>query len=348
MASGGASIGYNSRRAVPAPSKGADPEVPQPMARLVLMGSPAFALPTFEALAEEHEIAAVFTQPDKPAGRGLRPTPSPVKRWAEARGYPIFQPRSLRRDPQAVAALQALRPDVIVVVAYGLILPREVLETPPYGCLNLHASLLPRYRGPAPIQAALLNGDAETGVTVIQMTEEVDAGPILAMEREPIYPDDTAETLRERLARRGARLMQETLPRWLAGEIVPQPQDPSQATYCPRITKADGEIDWRRPAVEIDRRIRAFTPWPGGFTFWKGRLLKIGRARPRLDLEAPPGRVIAIDAGAAVGTGHGVLELLEVQLEGKRMLPIRAFLNGHPDFLGATLGREPPAGAHAL
>ncbi len=310
------------------------------MARLVLMGSPAFALPTFEALAEEHEIAAVFTQPDKPAGRGLRPTPSPVKRWAEARGLPVFQPRSLRRDPEAVARLRELRPEVIVVVAYGLILPSEVLQLPPYGCLNLHASLLPRYRGPAPIQAAILNGDPETGVTVMLMTEEVDAGPILAMEREPIDPEDTAETLGERLAQRGARLMQETLRRWLAGEITPQPQDPSQATYCPRITKADGEIDWRRPAIEIERRIRAFTPWPGSYTFWKGRLLKIGRARVRPDLQAPPGRVIPVDHGAAVGTGEGALMLLEVQPEGKRMMPIEAFLNGHPDFLGATLGRE--------
>ncbi|WP_376790454.1 methionyl-tRNA formyltransferase [Thermoflexus sp.] len=310
------------------------------MARLVLMGSPAFALPTFQALAEEHEIAAVFTQPDKPAGRGLRPTPSPVKIWAEAQGLPVFQPRSLRRDPEAVARLRDLRPDGIIVVAYGLILPPEVLQLPPYGCLNLHASLLPRYRGPAPIQAAILNGDPETGVTVMLMNEEVDAGPILAMEREPIYPEDTAETLGERLAQRGARLMRETLRRWLAGEIIPQPQDPSQATYCPRITKADGEIDWRRPAVEIERRIRAFTPWPGTYTFWKGRLLKIGRARVHPDLQAPPGRVIPVDRGAAVGTGEGALMLLEVQLEGKRMMPIEAFLNGHPDFLGATLGRE--------
>jgi methionyl-tRNA formyltransferase len=310
------------------------------MARLVLMGSPTFALPTFEALAEEHEIVGVFTQPDKPAGRGLRPTPPPVKVWAQERGLPMFQPRSLRRDPEAVAQLRALRPEVIVVVAYGLILPPEVLALPPYGCLNLHASLLPRYRGPAPIQAALLHGDSETGVTVIWMTEEVDAGPILAMEREPIYPEDTAETLGERLARRGARLMRETLRRWLAGEITPQPQDPSQATYCPRITKADGEIDWRRPAVEIERRIRAFTPWPGAYTFWKGRLLKIGPARVRLDLHAPPGRVVPVNGGAGVGTGEGVLELRTVQLEGKRMMPIEAFLNGHPDFLGATLGRE--------
>ncbi|WP_376793413.1 methionyl-tRNA formyltransferase [Thermoflexus sp.] len=310
------------------------------MARLVLMGSPSFALPTFEALAEEHEIAAVFTQPDKPAGRGMRPTPSPVKRWAEAHGFPVLQPRSLRRDPEAVARLRELRPEVIVVVAYGLILPSEVLRLPPYGCLNLHASLLPRYRGPAPIQAAILNGDLETGVTVMLMTEEVDAGPILAMEREPIAPEDTAETLGGRLAQRGARLMRETLRRWLAGEITPQPQDPSQATYCPRITKADGEIDWRRPAAEIERRIRAFTPWPGSYTFWKGRLLKIGRARVRPDLQAPPGQVVAVDRGAAVGTGEGALMLLEVQLEGKRMMPIEAFLNGHPDFLGATLGQE--------
>ncbi len=309
------------------------------MARLVLMGSPAFALPTFEALAEEHEIAAVFTQPDQPAGRGLRPTPTPVKRWTVARGLPVFQPRSLRRDPKAIAQLRALKPDAIVVVAYGLILPPEVLRLPPYGCLNLHPSLLPRYRGPAPIQAALLNGDTETGVTVMLMTEEVDAGPILAMERESIGPEDTAETLGERLAQRGARLMRETLRRWLAGEITPQPQDDSQATYCPRITKADGEIDWRRPAVEIERRIRAFTPWPGCYTFWRGRRLKIGRARVRPDLQAPPGQVMPADGGAAVGTGEGALMLLEVQPEGKRMMPIEAFLNGHPDFLGSTLGR---------
>jgi methionyl-tRNA formyltransferase len=201
-----------------------------------------------------------------------------VKTWAAERGLPVVQPGSLRKEPGAVERLRALKPDVVVVAAYGLILPQAVLDAAPHGCLNVHASLLPKYRGAAPIPAAILNGDAETGVTIMRMDAGVDTGPILAQAREPIRPDDTALTLGARLADLGARLMVETLPRVLRGEIAPIAQDESQATLSPKIDKQSGRIDWSKPAVEIDRLIRAYTPWPGAFTQWSGMDLKIVRA----------------------------------------------------------------------
>jgi methionyl-tRNA formyltransferase len=227
------------------------------------MGSPAFAVPTLEALAREHELLAVFAQPDKPAGRGRRLSRVPVAVWADEHGVPVHQPHSLRKDASAIETLRALRPEVVVVVAYGLILPQPVLDVPPYGCLNVHASLLPKHRGAAPIPAAILASDAETGVTIMRMDAGVDTGPLLAQAREPIRPDDTTATLGARLAEIGARLMVETLPKYLRGEIEPVAQDHASASLSPKIEKGNGRIDWSRPAAEIERMIRAFTPWPG-------------------------------------------------------------------------------------
>ena len=312
------------------------------MARLVFMGSPAFAVPALDALARDHDILAVFTQPDKPAGRGRKLTPVPVKVWAEERGVPIHQPHSLRKDPGAIGTLRMLIPDAIVVVAYGLILPQELLDISPYGCLNVHASLLPKYRGAAPIPAAILAGDAETGVTIVRMDAGVDTGPMLAQAREPIRPDDTTLTLGARLADLGARLMAETLPKVLHGEIAPIAQDDAQASLSPKIDKDDGRIDWSRPAIEIDRMIRAYTPWPGASTHWNGLPLKIVRAVATGQTAAKElrrvGQVIRLDPDRiGVMTGDAVLELLEVQLAGRRAMSIEEFVRGQPKFIGSVL-----------
>ncbi|NPA90256.1 MAG: methionyl-tRNA formyltransferase [Chloroflexi bacterium] len=308
--------------------------------RVVFMGTPDFAVPTLERLlhAEDVQVVGVVTRPDKPKGRSKKPVPSPVKEVAVQHGIPVYQPRTLR-TPEAQEPLRAWRPDVIVVAAFGLILPKAVLDIPPYGNLNVHASLLPRWRGAAPIPAAILAGDEETGVTIMLMDEGVDTGPILAQRAEPILPDDTSETLSRRLAYLGADLLMDTLPRWLRGEIQPQPQDERQATYAPMLKKKDGWIDWHRPASYIERQVRAYVPWPTAMTRWKGRVLKILRARahPHIQPEGIPGTVIPWDKGAAVITGEGVLELQEVQLAGKRALPIHAFLRGARGFIGSLL-----------
>lgn len=307
--------------------------------RVVFMGTPEFALPTLKGLHDGgYQVVGVFTRPDKPAGRGRHPTPSPVKELALRLGLPVYQPATLRR-PAAVELLRSLEPEVVVVAAYGLILPREVLEVPPHGCLNVHPSLLPRWRGPSPIPFAILAGDEFTGVTVMLMDEGMDTGPILARsEPVPIGPDDTTATLTPRLAEVGARLLLGTLPRWAAGEITPEPQDDAQATYSRLLKKEDGFIDWGRSAEEIWRQVRAFDPWPGAFTRWEGKLLKILSCRPLPDNSPePPGTVVGLDAGAAVQAGSGLLKLERVQLEGRRPVGIEEFLRGYPRFIGSRL-----------
>jgi methionyl-tRNA formyltransferase len=227
------------------------------MTRIVFMGSPAFAVPALERLADSYEVVAVVTQPDRPAGRKRRLTAPPVKAAALARGLPVWQPPTLR-TPQAVARLRALAPDLVVVVAFGQILRANVLEIPPHGCLNLHGSLLPKYRGAAPVPATILSAETETGVTLMRMDEGMDTGPVIAQATCPIAPDDTTATLRDKLCHLGADLLIETLPRWLAGEVTLQPQDDSQATYCHPIAKSDGRLDWQLSAEELARRVRAF------------------------------------------------------------------------------------------
>ena len=295
--------------------------------RVVFMGSPQFAVPTLEALARHFNVVGVVTQPDKPAGRGNVLTPPPVKRKAQELGLPVFQPARLSR-PEAIEQLRDWQPDLIVVAAYGQILKPQVLQLPPYGCLNVHASLLPRWRGAAPVAYAIWHGDKETGVTIMLMDEGLDTGPILSQRKEPIHPDDTAATLGERLAHLGATLLVETIPLYLAGEIRPQPQDEGKATYAPRLKREDGLLDFTRPAEELARQVRAFDPWPGTFTWWKGKRLKVLKARA-VDLDSPgPGVPLVVEGHPAVGTGRGVLLLEWVRPEGRKAIEGPAFLRG--------------------
>ncbi|MFN3762546.1 MAG: methionyl-tRNA formyltransferase, partial [Anaerolineae bacterium] len=295
------------------------PETP----RVVFMGSPSFAVPALEALAGTYPVVGVVTQPDRPAGRGSRLRPPPVKVAAERLGLPVFQPERVAA-PDALARLRAWAPDVVIVAAFGQILPPELLSLPPHGCLNLHASLLPRWRGAAPVAAAILAGDTVTGVTLMQMDEGVDTGPILARREEPIRPDDTTGRLTERLARVAAELLMEVLPGYLAGEVRPVPQPEEGVTYCRPLKKADGRLDWTRPAADLERQVRAVTPWPGAFTFWEGQMVKVLRAAslPEWSGPEPPGTVVPLGEGAAVVAGRGALQLLEVQMAGKNPLPI--------------------------
>lgn len=317
--------------------------------RVIFMGSPELAVPALRKLLEHgYEIVAVVTQADKPAGRGRSPQPPPVKQAAQALGLPVLQPKSLKQF-DIVQKLRSLRPDIIIVAAFGKLLPKEVLEIPPLKCLNIHPSLLPKYRGPSPIAFAILDGATETGVTIMLMEERMDTGPILAQRKVPIRPDDTTESLGARLAQVGAELLSETLPRWTRGEIGPQLQDESQATYTRMIAKEDGHIDWRLSADEIGRRCRAFAPWPGCYTFWDGKLLKLLKVLPFPDWQGPavPGQVVVlaelpplgdgVKSNPAVATGKGALVILEVQQEGRSPMPIGEFVRGHRDFVKAIL-----------
>jgi methionyl-tRNA formyltransferase len=297
---------------------------------IVFMGSPDFAVPVLNALAGKYPLAGVITQPDRPAGRGLTLVPPPVKRAAQALGLPVLQPERLR-TPEALAQLKAWSPGLIVVAAFGQILRPEVLELPPYGCINVHASLLPRWRGAAPIQAALLAGDAETGVTIMKMDPGVDTGPTLSQRVLPVTAQDTAGDLFDRLAPLGAELLLETLPGYLAGELLPRPQEEEHATYAPMLKKEDGQLDFTRPAEELARRVRAFQPWPGTRMPWRGGDLKVQRARPEPG-KAAPGATLVIQGWPAVGTADGLLVLEEVQPAGKKPMPGKAFLAGAHDW----------------
>jgi methionyl-tRNA formyltransferase len=309
------------------------------MARIVFMGTPQFAVPTLLALDERHQVVGVVTQPDRPAGRGRKLAASPVKEVALAQGLPVFQPRTLR-TPQAEEHLAGWRPDLIVVAAFGQILQPAVLELAPHGCLNVHASLLPKYRGAAPIPAAILTGESITGVTIMRMDEGLDTGPILAQAACPIDADDTTASLTAKLADMGSRLLIEALPGWLDGDLEPRPQDHTQATYCHPLRKEDGHLDWNRPALHLDRQVRACDPWPGAYTTLQGKRLKVLRARPRPEWqgEGEPGQVVVLEPGIGVVTPEGVLELLEVQLAGKKPLPAELFARGQRDLVGGQLG----------
>lgn len=297
--------------------------------RIVFMGSPDFAVPTLRRLAEHYPVTGVVTQPDRPAGRGRVLTPPPVKVLAQELGIEIIQPERMR-EPEAQAKLQAWAPDLIVVTAFGQILRKNVLELPRYGCLNVHASLLPRWRGAAPIQAAILHGDAQTGVTIMQMDPGIDTGPMLIQQAMPIRPDDTAETLGQRLADAGADLLIQTLPGYLAGKIQPHPQpaDPDLATYASMLTKEEGRLDFTQPAEALERRVRAFNPWPGAFMDWHGQPLKVHRAHVDDRPQAEPGRHAIIAGLPAVQTTQGWLVLDEVQPAGKRPMTGQDFLRG--------------------
>jgi methionyl-tRNA formyltransferase len=302
------------------------------------MGSPRFAIPSLERLVQErYDIAAVYTQPDRPAGRGKSPVAPPVKEAALRLGIPVFQPESLR-SPEAVARLAELRPDVIVVCAYGQILPVPVLDIPPYRCVNVHFSLLPRWRGAAPVAAAILAGDAFTGVSIMLVEKRLDTGPVLAAAAVPVMARDNTGALTAKLALVGAGLLLEAMSGWTRGEITPRPQDDAAATYFPEVKKDAGKIDWRRPAVEIWRMVRAYNPWPGSYTTWNGRQIKI------LEATVPPGRaspgagrVVELAGAFGVGAGEGILGVSRVQLEGKRAMSAEEFLRGQRDFIGDVL-----------
>ena len=306
--------------------------------RVGFAGTPEFAVPTLEALhAAGHRVVAVYTQPDRPAGRGRQLRPSPVKACALAHGIEVRQPSSLR-DAAAQQALAALDLDLLVVVAYGLILPRAVLDAPRLGCVNVHASLLPRWRGAAPIQRALLAGDAETGVTIMQMEAGLDTGPMLAAEALPIGPQATAATLHDDLAALRARLLVTTLPALAAGRAAAIPQDDALATYAAKLTKDEARMDWARSTAELDRQVRALNPWPVAETALEGTVLRVWEAAPLPGRATPPGRVVATGAdGVDVACGAGLLRLLRVQLPGKRPVAAADFARGHP-LAGLTLG----------
>jgi methionyl-tRNA formyltransferase len=314
------------------------------MTKIVFMGAPSFAVPTLAALVQHFDVVAVVTQPDAPAGRGRTLTQSPVKQFALEHGLPVLQPASLK-PPEEVARLRAYAPDAIVVAAFGQILRRDVLELPPRGCINVHASLLPHWRGASPISAAIAAGDAAAGVTIMLMDPGLDSGPILSQRGEPIRADDTTATLAERLSHLGADLLVETLPQWLAGKIAPLRQDESQVTWCGTLKKEDGRIDWSRPAEQIERHVRAMLPWPVAWTSWQGKQLQIRRARlpaavPAAAPEADPcapGTVDVKGNTVSVHCGQGALELLEVQLEGKRSMPAADLARGQRGFAGALL-----------
>ncbi len=295
--------------------------------RTVFMGSPEFALPTLQALAGRYNVVGVVTQPDRPAGRGRLLTPPPVKILAQALAIPVIQPEKMK-DPEVLQQIQAWNPELIVVVAFGKILRPVFLDLPVYGCINVHASLLPRWRGAAPIPAAILNGDDHTGVTIMRLDPGVDTGPWLAQRSIPILPDDTAQSLGERLAQIGAGLLLETLPPYLRGELPLQAQDEALATYAPLLNKDDGRLDFSQPAELLARRVRAFNPWPGAFMLWSGQPLKIHRASAVGDITALPGQTVIHADLPAVGTASGLLVLDEVQPAGKKSMPGKVFLQG--------------------
>lgn len=314
--------------------------------RIVFMGTPDFAVPILAALHESSregtwEIVAVATQPDREAGRGKKLTPSPVKQFAQQAGIPILQPRGFRKSPNTVEQLAEYAPDILIVAAYGIILPEAVLQLPTYGSINVHASLLPAYRGASPITAAILDGLSETGVSIMLMDAGMDTGPVLAQAHQPILPDDTTASLSARLAEQGARLLVQILPDWLSGDVPPIAQEelPGTASTCRLIRKEDGRIDWRMPAERIERMVRAYTPWPSAYSDWRGEPLKIVRAAV-VDGQAEAGRVVRIGADVAVGTEDGLLRLDAIQPAGKRAMEARSFVNGAPDFVGAQLGEE--------
>lgn len=305
--------------------------------RIVYAGTPEFAVPALKSLAQAgHQLLAVYTQPDRPVGRGRQLRPTPVKAAALALGIPVHQPLSLK-DPDVLSALADYAPDVMVVAAYGLLLPQAVLGLPRYGCLNIHASLLPRWRGAAPIQRAIEAGDQLTGVTIMQMETGLDTGPMLAKNVIPIEAEDTAGSIHDRLAELGAQTLLDVLEELAMECSRAEPQDPAQACYARKLTKAEALVSWNRPAIEIVRKIQAFNPWPVAETRWKGQSLRLYEARVGAAFTAAePGQVVAESAaGIDVAAGGGEVRILNLQLPGRRIQTAAEFINGY-SLLGQT------------
>jgi methionyl-tRNA formyltransferase len=303
--------------------------------RIIFMGTAELSCATLHALHDDPQfrVIAVVTQPDKPKGRELKLQPSPVKVLAEKLVLPVLQPLKAREET-FIAELRSLKPDLIVVVAYGQILPQAILDLPPHGCLNVHTSLLPKYRGAAPIQWAIANGDPETGVTIMKMDAGLDTGPVLSLRRTPILPTDDSQVLHDRLALLGAAALVETIPGYVGGKIQPQPQPLEGSTYAAKIKKEDGQIDWSQPAGQIWNRLRAFTPWPGAFAYLKTEpkplMLKVWKIQP-LEKSGRAGEILSVDKdGIVVACGQGAIRILELQREGGRRLGTAEFLAGFP------------------
>jgi methionyl-tRNA formyltransferase len=310
--------------------------------RIIFIGTAELSCASLEKLGRDKSfsVLAVVTQPDKPKGRDLKLTPSPVKILAEKLNLPVLQPLKAR-DENFIAQLRELKPDLLVVVAYGQILPQALLDVPKFGCLNVHTSLLPKYRGAAPIQWAIAEGEPETGVTIMRMDAGLDTGPILATRRTPILPTEDSQILHDRLAQLGAELLVETIPGFVAGTILPQPQPAEGSAYAAKIKKEDAHIDWTWPAQKIWNRLRAFTPWPGAFTFLpaqpKPHLLKIWRAEV-VGFSGAAGIILSADkTGLVVGCGENALRIFELQREGGKRLPVEQFLAGFPISAGQRL-----------
>ncbi len=323
------------------------------MLRIIYMGTPQFAVPPLDALIrgsqpgqvlpEGYEIATVITRPDKPSGRGKEIVYSPVKQLALSQGIPVWQPGSLKRQ-ENIDALAAFQADLYIVAAFGQILPQAVLDLPPHGTLNIHASLLPKYRGVSPISEAILQGDTETGVTIMLIDAGVDTGPILLQRKISIAADDTAGSLTARLAVLGASALVEVLPLWVQRKITPQPQNDQLASHTRMLRKEDGKIDWSRPADVLARTVRAFTPWPGAYTYWGNRLLKIISAHAVQSTSPTAGRVGTVSLSKEIGkqaltvtTGEGLLAIEKLQLEGKKVMTADELLRGYAQIVGETL-----------
>ena len=308
--------------------------------RLVFCGTPQFAVPCLEAVVRERfDVRLVVSQPDRPKGRGLELVATPVKQVALAQGIPVTQPDKIKNNEEFKAQLEAIRPEAIIVVAYGRIIPRWMIDLPPLGNINVHASLLPKYRGAAPIQWAIACGETVTGVTTMRIDAGLDTGDMLLKAEVPIAADDTAVTLSPRLSQLGASLLVETLRAFESGEVQPTPQDDSQATVAPILKKEDGRIDFSRSASEIYNRLRGFQPWPGAFTTFRRKQLTVHAARPGMGPNLAAGELAVSGELLFVGCGmHTVLELLEVQLEGKKRMRVADFVNGYRPQPGEKLG----------
>jgi methionyl-tRNA formyltransferase len=306
--------------------------------RIIFAGTPDFSVPPLRALLDStHQVVAVYTQPDRPAGRGRKLAEGPVKQTAKAAGVPVYQPVNFK-EAGALSGLQALDADLMIVVAYGLLLPVAVLEAPRLGCVNIHASILPRWRGAAPIQRAVLAGDRESGVTIMQMEKGLDTGPMFLIKRLPLAPNETGGSLHDRLATLGAEALMEALPGIADGSLVPQPQDDSQSNYAKKLDKAEARIDWRQPAEQIERLVRAFNPWPVAHTAYEDANLRVWEAHVVSGVGAAPGTVMTADRqGIDVATGDGLLRITRLQMPGKRAMAAEDFLNAHP-IQGVVLG----------
>ncbi|MDO9169966.1 MAG: methionyl-tRNA formyltransferase [Methylobacter sp.] len=308
--------------------------------KIIFAGTPDFAVPCLQMLLDSgHQVCAVYTQPDRPAGRGRKLQPSPVKALALTAGIPVFQPLTMKTD-EDLQQISVLNADLMVVVAYGMILTQAVLDVPKLGCINVHASLLPRWRGAAPIQRALIAGDEKTGVTIMQIVRKLDAGDMLHKEECAIGPTDTAVDLHDKLAVLGAIGLSKVLAQLETGAIHPEPQDEALVTYAEKLEKSEADIDWTQPAADLARKVRGLNAWPVAQTLYQGKVLRIWQAVAVQDdasLQMEPGVVCCVDKHIDVATGLGFLRLLEVQLPGGKRLPVQAFLSAH-DLNGVKLG----------